>query len=229
MKAKWVEWIDLKEKPGVLDYNEDGKEYEPYKIDGIRSWFTSFLKSEYATEGTDCKDFYDNFKSDIDINKPALEHRSDDSRQMVYSSTRKDGSETYFSGAGDHSENGIGEGVRLLFNMTASDPTKDKEISFNESVDIKDVFIICTEAPIGAYAHIEYLDSQDAVIGRYSKYYNLLGTVPIPLNTEGRGTFPNLAKIKITIGNSDGAKSDQEAAKSFKAVVNFEVYRANTI
>ena len=224
-RVTWGEW---KNKPGIPDYDEDSKEYYVFKDDGKKRFYVYLDKSDYQTEGTYTKDFYDNFKPNIDSGNYCLEHRADDCRQLIYASPRKDGTTTYFSGAGDDAVNGVGEGARLLFDMKSTDAEKTKEIEFNESVDIKDGFLMCVDAPIGAYIHIELFDQLNTVIGRYAKYYNLLGTMPIPLNTEDRGPLQQGIKMRITVGNSDSNKSNQEPPKDFKVVGNIEMYRTTT-
>ena len=53
--------------------------------------------------------------------------------------------------------------------------------------------------------------------------------MPIPLNTEDRGPLQQGIKMRITVGNSDGNKSNQEPPKDFKVVGNIEMYRTSSV
>jgi len=83
MKIEYVEWSNLKTRPGVWGYEEDNKMFYPFKDDGNRRYRTSLYKPDAEVSGTDTKDFVDNFKPDIDQGIFVVDPRSTDNLPLI--------------------------------------------------------------------------------------------------------------------------------------------------
>ena len=220
------DWDDLKVSPGVWGYSEDGKEYRVYRDDGNRRSRASFDKLEYATAGTDCKDFYDTVKPLVDAGTELIQPRADDGLPHTYPSPRPVGLTTYFSGSGDNG--GIANGNELLFSLADTDASQEVDLSYNETVYIKDWFMICRGAPFGSYIDVEIVHPTAGVVGSFCKKVFLLDSFPIPLNTEDRCCIEVGLKVRVTVYNSDGT-GIKEPKAAFTGVSRIEMYRVTTV
>lgn len=144
-------------------------------------------------------------------------------QQKIYSSPRPFGTSTYFSGAGD-SASEIGAGNRLLFRLEATDTSKSIDISYNSDVYIKDGYMICDNAPFGAYMDVEVVHPAIGVVSTFCKKVPIFSSFPIPLDTEDRSMIPAGLIIRITVYNSNGLLP-QDPAGAFKVAGRIEVYR----
>ncbi|MCP4481437.1 MAG: hypothetical protein GY817_01225 [bacterium] len=150
---KNISWNELKIVNGVWGYSEDNKEYSVFKTDGNRTYTISFDKEEYNAEGTDCKDFYDNYKTDIDENKYPVEiRRANDNKQTLQVSSREIGMFLFWTSCFDKTTatTAIGEGDRLLLELNDTDTEKAIEGKFLQDVFIEDGVVYFENAPLGA-------------------------------------------------------------------------------
>jgi len=147
--------------------------------------------------------------------------------QRVYPSPRPATHKTYFSSAGDVTD--PGDGTLLMFKMLSTDPEKSLDISYDETVLIKDGYITCQGAPLGSWVSAE-MYTPDAVtkVGAFVVRSLMLGDAFMPFDTEDYGTLPATYKLRLTVHNADGT-GDQDAAADFKVVARVEMYRVNTI
>ena len=234
IKNTWIEFINNYNNRSFLpQWHLDKSNF--YQISGVDDSYEYYVKLDSTVSSDDLTDFETNYK---DIWNNRLSYRDKNGLPRSHTSPRKEGTTTYFSGAGDNG--GVGEGVRLLFNMLATDPNKSRIIQFSETVYMKDGIITCVGCPIGSLMHIELFAPGDILIGSFAKTLNLLGDNILYLNTDDSEEIPSFIKMKITVKNSvtppstpsqeeiDKGIADHEPPKDFKVVGNMEMYRTNT-
>ena len=209
------QWI-FKEK-GVNQNNE----YHIYAKDDYLL-FESLIEDD---GGADYIDFTDNYKSDWNSQ---LDYRDGNGLTRTHTSPRKEGTTTYFSGAGD-SVSQAGKGERIIFNMLSTDISKTKTITYKDLVYIKDGIITCVGAPIGSYLDITMHHPTYGEVGAFGKTFNLLDDNVFYLNTDDSDDLPIGIEMKITIYNSVSLDDDNEPPKDFKVIGNVEMYRASTV
>lgn len=146
----------------------------------------------------------------------------------VHPSPRPSNMSTYFSSVSDNT--GVGDGSDLLiFNMTISDSSKSIDIVYSDLVYIKDGFVACQNAPLGSLVSAEVYDPTGTTkIGAFVYKAALLDTMPVPFDTEDKGTLPAGYILRLTVYNSNGT-GDQDAAADFKAIARVEMFRSNTV
>ncbi|HUW08761.1 MAG TPA: hypothetical protein VM537_03485 [Anaerolineae bacterium] len=152
--------------------------------------------------------------------------------QLVHSSPRPIGLNTFFSSAGDGVQDGedlkVAEGALLIFNMAVDDAEKSVELIYNETVYIKDGYVICAGAPLGAWVSAEVYDPTGTTkLGGFVSKSLLLGDARVSFNTDDYGVLPQTFKLRLTIHNADGT-GEEDAAAAFKAIARVEMYRAAT-
>lgn len=127
-------------------------------------------------------------------------------------------------GAGD-----VGDDKRLIFNMAASDPFKTKDLVFVDPVEIKDGWVGCQGAPLGAMVSAEgFLPDGLTKVSAFVCKAALLDTMPVPFDTEDKGLMPAGFILRLTVYNADG-DGEADPAAAFKVVARAEVYRERTV
>lgn len=221
----WVQitWNELKLRSGKLDYlgkSSDYDQYYPYKTDGGIVYCSSFYKSYYQEENSDCKDFYDNYKSMIDEYVPEV-----NTQNLPLCC------QTYFCGSGDTNSqqtSAIGAGESASFKVLFTDSSKSKTIQFNDDFYLVSGYFSSDNAPFGARADVEILDNNDNVVGCFCKKIPIFGDRVFYLENDNRGFISKYYKIKITIFNSDPENfSDHEIACTFRCFACLKMYRKN--
>lgn len=156
--------------------------------------------------------------------------KTKDGIKKVYNTPKPNGTTTYFSGAGDDvvsEPKVIGDGPKLLFNLTPGDALRSVTIEYTELVYVKDGYVIFTDAPLGAYLTAEILDPSDVVVGALGRKIPLLGNGRITMDSNDRASIPTGLKIKITVHNASGTAPEDPAA-AFKVAGMLEMFRVNT-
>lgn len=153
---------------------------------------------------------------------------TDEGQQKIYVTSRPYGTITYFSSAGDDAVNGIGEGNKLLFSLTAIDTSKTVDLQFNEDVWIKDGFIMCINAPFGASIDIEVVHPTNGVIARFGKKIFIYGTYNYQLDTDDRAKILQGNILRVTVNNSSGT-GGEDIPGIFKVLGRVEFFRATTV
>jgi len=155
--------------------------------------------------------------------------RTEDGLPKVYPSPRPHGTTTYFAGAGDDTINNIvGGGNKIIFDFASSDDTKSVDLEFIEDVWIKDGYIICENAPLGAYVDIAIVHPISGIVGCFGKKIPIFRSGWFTLDTEDRAKIDRGLILRITINNSSGV-APEEAKAAFKLAGRIEMYRVNTI
>lgn len=226
--AEVSNWADFKNK--VTSRSMKPQWYERVKGQPLNNQYKIFAQDGFLMfgwtldkdGGADVTDFENNYKNNWNSK---LEYRDGSGLIRFHTSPRPENTTTYFSGAGD--TGGIGNGSRLLFNMLATDTSKQVELTYSEKVWIKDGSIVYKDAPLGSYIDIEVVHPTSGVVGSFGKKILLLGTNIAYLNTEDSAEIATGLKLRITVHNSSGGSED--AAAAFKVVGNIEYYRTTTI
>jgi hypothetical protein len=216
-------WTDFKQI--IADRNINAQFYsfgDVYFIYG-KDGFLLFTISLDKDDGSDVIDFETNYQN---LWNKQLDYRDEAGVLKTHISPRKMGQFTYFTGSGDGTQ--VGDGAQILFKMLASDPSKSKDISFNEDVSIKSGEIFYTDAPLGAYLNVEVVHPVDGVIGRQLNKVPLLGSGRIDVLSEDSNTIPQGLSIKISVHNADGM-GESDPASDFKVCGFIELYRTNII
>ncbi len=122
---------------------------------------------------------------------------------------------------------GIGKGDKLTFRVSSKTDELVKYFSFNQSVYIKDGYMIAKEAPFGATFDIDVVHPQLGAIFPFGRNVPIFGTGWFPLNTEDRGFLPIGMQIRITMRNSNGSETnhDEDTPATFNVFGRFELYR----
>jgi hypothetical protein len=202
-------------------FTSENSSYYIKAMDGFNVFSCEIDQTE--PKNADQIDFEDNYKNNWNV---PLEYRDRNGLKRVHTSPKPEGTITYFSGAGDSVD--VGSGERLLFNMKATDISKEKIITFSEAINIKDGIITTIGAPIGSYLNVDILDPQDNIIMSFARSLNLLGTSPIYLNSQDSEELESILKLRVTVYNSNGL-GEQDYTVDFKVVGNIEMYRSKTI
>jgi len=156
-------------------------------------------------------------------------HKTEDGLPKVYPSCRPHGTTTYFTGAGDHPVNGVGQGNKLLFKLGVNDPSQKVDLTFNEDVYIKDGYMIARGAPFGASVDIEvYHPGLQKVVSCFGKAIPILDNGWFPLDTEDRSLMPAGLMLRITCRNADGV-DNAEGSAEFVMAGRIEMYRKTTV
>jgi hypothetical protein len=134
---------------------------------------------------------------------------------------------TYFSSAGD--TGGLSQGPKLIFNMTSGDSEKHVDVSYSETVYIKDGLCSYVDAPLGSTISAEiFAPNGTTKAGGFVMNACMLGTQWMPFDTEDYGTLPAGYILRLTVKNSSGT-GGEDAAASFKVIARVEAYRTVTV
>jgi hypothetical protein len=152
-------------------------------------------------------------------------HRDDEGREVIYASPRPLDTTTFFSGAGD--DTGVADGERMLFSMTDQDAEKHVDLTFSETVYIKDGHFVSRDAPFGAYLSATIRHPVAGEVGSFARMVPVVGSWPIDLNSDDRGKLDQGLILRITVGNANGT-DPQDPAAAFKVAGRLEFYRATT-
>lgn len=145
----------------------------------------------------------------------------------IHPSPRPTGMSTYFSSAGD--TGGLSLGPKLIFNMTDTDTEKSVDVSYNETVLVKDGLCSYVNAPLGSTISAEmYAPDGTTKVGGFVKNACMLGTHWMPFDTEDYGTLPATYKLRLTVKNSSGTNGE-DAPANFKVIARVEMYRTTTV
>jgi hypothetical protein len=204
-------------RPQWYEQKQEGKtsQYRIYATDGF-FMFSFVLFDDGSADTLDFKNNYMNAWNE------KLDFRDANGFQRTHSSPRPENTHTYFSGAGD--ANGIGDGDKLLFQMSDTDTENAKtiDLTFSEGVYIKDGYVITSDAPFGSFMTVEVVNTDGNTIGHFCKNVPLLGSFPITLNTEDSSYLPQGYLLRCSVSHSD-------IKQNFKVVGRIEMYRANTV
>ena len=143
----------------------------------------------------------------------------------VYPSPRPTGTTTIFMGAGDDVTPGaevVGGGPRLLWDMQANGDSIAIDLQFTEVIYMKDGYIICENAPFGAYLDAEIVHPVYGVVGAFARKVPVFGSGWFPLDSEDRGELAQGLTLRLTMYNAD-------TPAAFKAAGRLELYRATTV
>ncbi|MDP2726286.1 MAG: hypothetical protein Q8P59_01980, partial [Dehalococcoidia bacterium] len=122
-----------------------------------------------------------------------------------------------------------GDGDLLIFKMLSTDSEKSIDISYKETILVKDGYIQCLGAPLGSWVSATmWTPDGTTKAGAFVVRSLMLGDAFMPFDTEDYGTLPQGYRMRLTVHNSDGT-GDQDPAADFKVVARVEMYRANTI
>lgn len=141
-----------------------------------------------------------------------------------------------FQGAGDlpktQTDDGIGMGKKLSFNLASTDDRVTKDYTFNEMIYLKDGYVIVKDAPLGACFDVDIIHPLDGLIQTFARRVPLYQNSWIPLNTEDRALIPQGLIIRITVYNAAGGISDDEdvnfyedSPATFAFSARLELYR----
>jgi hypothetical protein len=185
-----VTWTQLKSFTGIWGYSEDNKEYFVFKDDAKRRHGLFFDKSEYQTVGTDCKDFYDNYKTDIDNGVYHIENRRNDLKQIVHVSERETG--MFFNWTSFYDNVGVQDGVPIKIVFDGSDQSNPKKVSgtFTETIKMPEGTIFWKDLPVDSVVKFSAYCPNN---GYY--YKNSVTNKPCPLD------HPNAIPAMNTTGD----------------------------
>lgn len=155
-------------------------------------------------------------------------HKTEDGLPKVYPSCRPHGTTTFFAGAGDDVTKGVGQGEKLLFNLSVNDPSKLLDLTFKEDIWIKDGYMITRNAPFGASMDIEVIHPVAGVVGCFGREIPLLGSGWFPLDTEDRSLLAMGLILRITVRNAEGGNV-QDSPADFQVAGRIEMYRKETV
>ncbi len=167
---------------------------------------------------------------------------NDDGILRVHASPRPLDTTTYFTGAGDLTEDGgatwqRGQGERMLFMMKSSEPSKCVDLVFADEVHLKDGFMIVEGAPFGACLDITIVAPPGAVapveygeipVAKYGNKVPLLKDGWFPMNAQDGGRVPAGMIVRLMIYNATG-ENDQDPAATFKVAGRIEMFREHTV
>jgi hypothetical protein len=159
--------------------------------------------------------------------EPQMVQIDQSKEQRVYPSPRPKDRKTFFSSAGDSAA--PGDGPLLKFKMTPGDSEKSVDVSYLETVLIKDGYVVCQGAPFGSWVSAEmYTPDGLTKVGAFVVRSLMLGDAWMPFDTEDYGTLPTGYILRITVHNSDGTGDDDPAA-DFKVIARVEMFRMATV
>lgn len=173
----------------------------------------------------------------------------------VHSSPRPLSALTYFTSAGDDLQSQDprkvkGFGDRLLFNVKSTDRSKHIDLVFDEEIQIKDGFMICTSAPFGASMDVDIIipaghpaghPQIEIVAARFANKVPLLkdGWFPMDAADGGRVFLGMIVRVRVnnSLGNEFFDNGDpnpdydarQDPPASFKVAGRLEVFRNKTV
>lgn len=173
----------------------------------------------------------------------------------VHASPRPLDSLTYFTSAGDDltSTNPFkvkGYGERLLFNIKSTDKSKHIDLVFDEEIQIKDGFMICTDAPFGACIDVEIVipaghpaghPQIELTVARFANKIPLLNNGWFPMDSADGGQVFLGMIVRVRVNNAMGnetfdsgeANPDydprQDPPASFKVAGRLEIFRSKTV
>ena len=151
--------------------------------------------------------------------------RTVDGRDKIYISNKPDESlHTVFSGTGD-------SGGLIALSLQANETESFVELSYSETVHIKEGRIKSENAPFGSYLDVDIRHPiTGAVLAIFCKHIPLLGTDGgwLELNTENSSEIPKGLKVRLTLYNSSGLGTFDPPA-AFRLVGIIEMYRLNQI
>lgn len=177
---------------------------------------------EILKDTADATDYETNYKAEGEV---ANTDHDDEGRVIVHSTPRPNNTTTFFAGAGD--DQAVADGPRMLFSMLNSDTEKYIDMTFNETVYIKDGHFVSQDAPFGAYLSATIRHPLAGEVAAFARNIPILGSWPIDLNSDDRGKLDQGLILRITVGNSNGT-NPQDPAASFKVAGRLEFYRATT-
>jgi len=152
----------------------------------------------------------------------------EDNIPLVYASSMPIDHYVCFQGACDDPEEedkqvGMGEGCRVLFELADTDDSKSMDFTFNESVYLKDAFMIVEGAPFGASVDGEVVHPTLGHMLWFVKNVPIMGSLGwFPMDTENRAAMPFGLIMRITVHN---ATRNGGTNAAFKLAGRFELFR----
>lgn len=225
MEMLQLSWAKIKEIKNTFHFNLNFVDttdcYVIWGTDGIMKFMCQITKVDSPAEGSDQKDFEDNYKNVADTNART------DGKTFIYNSPRPLDCTTYFTSAGDNG--GISQGNELLYSLTAQDSEQYVDITFSEDVWFKDAQIYSdANTPFGAYLDTEIRHPQAGVVGSFGRKIFLMKDWIQPLDTEDRGLVPYGLTVRIKVVNSNG-QGIKDPAAAFKVMGRLEIYRVGQV
>jgi hypothetical protein len=218
----YVSWDELKLRKGKIDYigkSEDYKEFTVFKCDSFITYYTILLKDFIAETDSDCKDFYDNYKTIIDEISPEIS-----------TSSLPNDHQTYFCGFGDtstYAPSALGEGTEMFFALSAIETSATKTVQFNDDFYLVDGYFCGKTAPFGASITMEVLDYNDNVVSCFAKKIPIFNSI-LHFENNNRGFISKYYKIKITVFNSEpGLFTEHDTMCGFKVFGCLKLFRKN--
>jgi len=162
-------WNDLKLKNGIWwPYENKSKWWRAKKKDQDVIYWYDHLKSEYEDVGSDCKDFYDTIKQNVDNNIYSYDIRRSDCKQVIHVSNRKVGTvfnwTSYFDNTGYHD----GSGIDISWNGTTDPAEQSVEGQFTQDVYITAGTLWWETMPKGSWFKFEAFCPDDGYYYRDS-------------------------------------------------------------
>ena len=152
--------------------------------------------------------------------------RTEDGLPKVYSSAKPYGMITFFTGASDGTAPGNGD--RLLFSLTAADANQTVDLTFNEDVKIKDGYVLCQNAPFGAYVDITVEHPTMGTVAAFGRKIPICGTETFPLHVDDYATITQGLTLRITVYNANGTGAE-DPATDFKVAGRIQLFRITTV
>jgi len=170
------------------------------------------FKTKLNLGGDEASDFESNYQQ---IWNKQLTFVDPTGIQQFISSSRPEGTTTFFSGIDDN-------GIEMLFNVTNQDSFLEKDLIFDEDIYIKDGTISYQDAPFGASFDAEAVHPEAGIVARFCHKVPIFGTGQFQLNSEDKSFLPQGLILRIRINNAP-------TPAAFKAVGSLEGFRHNTV
>lgn len=106
-----------------------------------------------------------------------------------------------FMGRCDCFENGIGEGNKISFEMTAQDTSKIVTLVYNEVVHLKNCNIYRENAPFGASIDCIILNASNVPIFQIAHKIPIWGSGNLPIVSDDSYLMPSDYKLQLTLYN----------------------------
>jgi len=159
----------------------------------------------------------------------SISKTDNEGKTVVVATPKPEGTSVYFASHGDSAEHvGDDETSCLLFNLTDTDSSVSKEVSFLEDVYLKNGYFYLDTDIIGITITADIIHPLAGKQASFIKKAHLFPKINNLFHSDDLGLIPKGMKIKITINNSEG-DSGKDPAGTFRVLGVFKVYRKHSI